>query len=217
MDAVEFLVAKANGVPLEQKNFMLCAANDGIFVDIHLSKVKFRPEEETLFTDVLKQVRFVDVQASAPSTAGPTSLDYFREGSKLYIMQDYTDAIGPYQKALDLETQNPQIPKTDWFVLVDNLGMAYGMTGDLNHAEKVFDYGVSREPRYPLFYYNLACTYAERKKMDRTMNFLKTAFDLKANVLPGESMPDPRKDDSFQEFMKDKKFRDFVDSLLKTN
>jgi tetratricopeptide (TPR) repeat protein len=144
----------------------------------------------------------------------PTSEEYFREGSKLYIMEDYSGAIGPYQKALDLEKQDRDLPHTKWLVLIDNLGMAYGITGDLDHAQQVFEYGIRKEPGYPLFYYNLACTYAERKNMDRAMSFLKTAFDLKANLIPGETMPDPRRDDSFQEFMKDKKFRDFVNSLV---
>ena len=153
----------------------------------------------------------------ASGSQGRTSLDYFREGSELYIMEDYSDAIGPYQKALDLEKKNPQLTKTNWLILIDNLGMAYGLTGDLDHAEAVFDYGVSKVPEYPLFYYNLACTYAERKNMERTMDYLKMAFARKAHVIPGEAMPDPRTDDSFQQFMKDKKFREFVDSLVKTN
>ena len=36
-----------------------------------------------------------------------------------------------------------------WRVLVDNLGMAYGITGDLQHAEVTLNYGVSQDPSYP--------------------------------------------------------------------
>ena len=49
--------------------------------------------------------------------------------------------------------------------------------------------------------------------MDRTMKFLRTAFSYKANMIPNESMPDPRKDDCFKSFMADERFRKFVDSL----
>ena len=33
---------------------------------------------------------------------------------------------------------------------------------------------------------------------------LETAFEYKTNVLPGETMPDPRTDDSFRELLKNK-------------
>ena len=56
---------------------------------------------------------------------------------------------------------NAKLDKTLWYVLIDNLGMSYGITGDLQEAKETFDYGVSKDPTYPLFYYNLACTYAE--------------------------------------------------------
>jgi len=53
--------------------------------------------------------------------------------------------------------------------------------------------------------------------MDKTMEYLRKSFSLKANVIPGESMPDPAKDDSFQRFMSIQKFRDFVNSLNAPN
>jgi hypothetical protein len=42
-----------------------------------------------------------------------------------------------------------------WYVLVDNLAMAYGITNDLENSQKVVAYGISRDPSYPLFYYNM--------------------------------------------------------------
>jgi len=98
-------------------------------------------------------------------------------------------------------------------VLVDNLTMAYGISGDLKSAEEVVRYGLTKNSDYPLFYYNLACIYAEKNEMDRTMEYLTQAFERKKNVLPGEKMPDAARDDSFQRFMKDDKFRKFVRSL----
>jgi hypothetical protein len=54
-------------------------------------------------------------------------------------------------------------------VLVDNLGMAYGITGDLKKASEIFEYGLSKDDTYPMFYYNLACTYAEMNDLDNTI------------------------------------------------
>ena len=130
-------------------------------------------------------------------------------------MRELKRAIGPYQQALDLEKQDPKLSKTFWRVLVDNLGMAYGITGDLDNAQSVFEYGLSVDPTYPLFHYNLACTWAERDDMGKAMDYLEKAFSFKNNVIPGEKMPDPRKDDSFKRFMKNKKFREFAARLIK--
>jgi tetratricopeptide (TPR) repeat protein len=162
---------------------------------------------------------FAAAQSAEPPAANSndvasTTLENFKEGSRYYLQQNFRAAIGPYQKALDAEKQSPTLSKTLWRVLIDNLGMAYGMTGDLNRAEDTFNYGVSKDPTYPLFYYNLACVAAGRNDMDKTMQLLQSAFSYKANVIAGESMPDPRHDDSFQAFMSNQRFRDFVNGLL---
>jgi tetratricopeptide (TPR) repeat protein len=221
---IEYLIPTAQKIPVRQKNFVACLTNEDVYVDLHFSKVQFHDSDESLFTDVLKKVRITDAAASVPTapsadaapaapSAGEGSTDYLREGSRYYLASDFRHAIGPYRAALDLEKKNPQLDQTTWRVLVDNLGMAYGITGDLKHAEETFDYGLSKDPNYPMFYYNLACVNAERNDMDKTIDYLKKAFALKANAIPGEGMPDPRQDDSFQRFMSDDRFRKFVDSL----
>lgn len=225
---IEYLIPTAQKIPVRQKNFVACLTNDDVYIDLHLSKVQFHDSDESLFTDVLKKVRITDVSASAPTASSPDaapaappsgekSMDYLREGSQYFVANDFRKAIGPYQTALDLEKKNPQLDHTMWRVLVDNLGMAYGITGDLRHSEETFDYGLSKDPDYPMFYYNLACVNAERDDMDKTIEYLKKAFALKANAIPGESMPDPRHDDSFQRFMSDDRFRKFADSLYSSN
>jgi hypothetical protein len=91
--------------------------------------------------------------------------------------------------------------------------LAYGVSGDLPQAEATFAYGVTKDPKYPMFYYNLACVSAERGDEDKTMDFLRQAFSHRADGIAGEAMPDPAHDDSFQKFMSDERFRRFVDSL----
>jgi tetratricopeptide (TPR) repeat protein len=135
-----------------------------------------------------------------------TALDYLREGSVYYLKHDFKKAIPPYQKALDLEKENSTLEKTLWKVLVDNLGMSYGITGNLKKAKEIFEYGISKDPHYPLFYYNMACTYGEMKDMDKAIEYLRLAFERKKNVIEGEHMPDPATDSSFERFMKDEKF-----------
>jgi hypothetical protein len=50
-------------------------------------------------------------------------------------------------------------------------------------------------------------------KMDESLVQLRLAYRYKANVIPGESLPDPLKDDSFRKFVKDKNFIDAVHEM----
>ncbi len=216
MPVVEYLVAELEGKPLQQKNFVACTAKEDVYVDIHLSKVQFKPEDETLFTSLLGKVWLTASHSAAPAASSPAEHDtryYMGLGSRYFLQERYQEAIPPYQKALDLEKQQPTLEKDLWRVLVDNLGMAYGITGDLAKAETTFRYGLSKDPTYPMFSYNMACTYAERNDLDNTLIWLKKAFDNKANSIPGEGMPDPRKDDSFRRFLNEPRFQALVDSL----
>jgi len=61
----------------------------------------------------------------------------------------------------------------------------------------------------------LACTYAEMDDAVQAGSYLKKAFDYKANALQGETMPDPRTDDSFKKLMKNKEFRELAEALAR--
>jgi hypothetical protein len=150
----------------------------------------------------------VPILASATQDAKPSSeaMKYLEEGSKHYLKHDYKEAIVPFAKALELEKKHPTLDKTLSHVLIDNLGMAYGMSGDLENAKETFEYGLSKDKVYPMFYYLLACTYAEMEDLDGTIVNLKLAFKYKGNVLASEQMPDPSQDDSFQRFLKNDRF-----------
>jgi tetratricopeptide (TPR) repeat protein len=152
--------------------------------------------------NVARELSGAQRSGSQPSQA----MQYLQEGSSYFLKHDFKNAIGPYSKALALEKKHPTLSKTLWRVLVDNLGMAYGITGDLKKAKETFAYGLSRDDKYPLFYYNMACTYAEMDDLDNTVTYLKRAFQYKENVIEGEHMPDPRGDDSFQRFMHNERF-----------
>lgn len=224
MAVIEYLVPSAQGISVQQKNVVACLARDDVYADIHLSKVKFQPSDESLFTDILNRVHTGDYLAvpadrasSVALSSGASSSEYFQEGSRHFIDHDYSGAIAPYQAALDLEKAHPRLSKNLWRVLVDNLGMAYGISGDLDHSEETYTYGISKDPDYPGFYYSMACVWAERNNLDNAMDYLQKAFARKANEIPGETMPDPRQDDSFQRFMSNERFRKFVDSLYSQN
>jgi hypothetical protein len=212
-------VGGADVAHIQQRNLFVCALHEGVYVDLHLSKVKFVPADEALFTPVVDSLTFKDIAKddSTRATAQRPSLDYWMAGSAAFAHQDFQRAIPAYAQALALEKQNRALSKTYWYVLVDNLGMAYGITGQLEKAREVFQYGISQEPNYPLFYYNMACYYGEKRDAQNAGVYLKKAFERKANLIAGETMPDPRSDDSFQELLKQPDFHKLVDSILNEN
>ena len=209
VDVMHYRVPELRGQSINQESMFACQFYDNSFIDLHVSKVNYVAADEQLFSDVLRSMHLDTVQRS--------SKELVEQGSRFYLQHDYKGAIGPYSHALELEKANPKLEKSLWYVLVDNLGMSYGITGDLQKAKGTFEYGVSKDPTYPLFHYNLACTYAKMGDAAEAGNFLKKAFEYKANFLPGESMPDPRKDDSFKKLMKNnKEFRELADTLARS-
>ena len=206
MAILEYLVPDLKGHKIRQKNLFACMAREDVYIDIHLSKTLYQPGEEKLFEGILQTVGFEQI------TLSPRMQD-MQNASLAYLRRDYPKAIAEYEKVLAREKEDPQLGKNIWRVLIDNLGMAYGLTGDLKRAQETFEYGLTKDPTYPLFYYNMACTCAERGEFERTVEYLKKAFEYKGNMIPGEKMPDPRKDPSFSKFMKRGDFRKLIDSL----
>jgi len=200
--------------PVKQRSLFACFSHEGVFIDVHVSKTLFEPKDELLLSAIIGSVYVTDRKVEITSGSAPNSMELFREGSRLYVQRKFQGAILPYQEALDLEKKERWLQQDFWRVLVDNLGVAYGITGDLKRAKETFEYGVSQDNTFPMFYYNLACTYAEMNNIESTMSNLKTAFGYKENVIKGETMPDPRSDDPFQRFMNNEEFRKMVDSLV---
>src|SRR6185503_19975294 len=147
------------------------------------------------------------------ASAQKTSLQYLAEGSKYYMEGDYKGAIPPYQKALDLEKQERKLERKFWIVLVDNLGMAYGITGDIKSSFAVFEYGIANEPTYPLFYYNMASGHGELNDEENAIKYLRLAYKHKDNMLKGERLPDPMNDSSFARFRDSETFKKAVKEM----
>ena len=95
----------------------------------------------------------------------------------------------------------------------DQAGMSYGISGDLAKSRSMFEKGIVDDPSYPLNYYNLACADAGEKKLSDARLHLQQAFDRKANVNPGETMPVPTEDDSFLPYKDNREFWTFLQGL----
>lgn len=155
--------------------------------------------------------------ASVAYSQDKTSMDYLEEGSRHYFAGEFKKAIPPYKRALDLEKSERKLKKELWFVLVDNLAIAYGITGDVDSSKAVLEYGIKLEPTYPIFYYNMACGYGEGDDEENAIKYLRLAFKYKDNVIEGEKFPDPATDSSFARLMKRETFRGAVSEMKDGN
>lgn len=127
-------------------------------------------------------------------------------GQTLFEQQKFAESLRPFEKAFDLERAGNKLTSDQHRILVDQLVMAYGMSGDLKKARALLDGAIRQDPEYPLNYYNLACAFAEEGDKNQALANLSLAFQHKDNVLKGEKMPDPRTDSSFEKYVRDEDF-----------
>ena len=62
---VEFLVPSFRGQPIGQQNMYAEFVVDGFWVDLHISKVLYKPEEHELFEQLVKAIKFEPKQKTA--------------------------------------------------------------------------------------------------------------------------------------------------------
>lgn len=199
MALMEYTIKEYEGVAINQKHVNAYIVKDDFWIDIHLSKIEYTDSARKLLDDVLGSVAIVDNYVQ-------TDMDNFIYASSFYMQENLPKAAVYYEKALKKDRASTQLPPDLWRVAVDNLGMVYGMSGDLENSRRVLLKGIEQDPDYPMFYYNLACTYAEMKDKDNALANLRTAYERKDNMIEGEKFPDPRTDSSFQRYLSDPDF-----------
>ncbi|UCG62176.1 MAG: tetratricopeptide repeat protein [Candidatus Zixiibacteriota bacterium] len=189
-----------------QPNGRAYCVRDSTQISLWIAGTTMKPSVEELIVRVLESLKIVEVYQ-------PNSYDYILFGSKCYLQKNYQLATDFYEQGLALEKETRALPRWVWLISVDNLGMAYCLSGDRENGRRVFEYGLSEEPEYPMFHYNLACYFAEEKKLDSALACLGKVYEYKANMLPGEKIPDPYKDESFRGYWSNRDFNRFMKSV----
>ena len=131
-------------------------------------------------------------------------------GHSLFKQERYKEAIPVYRTALKLDSTQHVLPLARRRASIDNLGMSYGISGDLTTAKTHFETAIRNDPGYPMYYYNLACAYGEMGDLGRVLTNVRAAFERKNNLNEYETMPDPAKDDSFRRFVRDERFQQLL-------
>jgi len=149
----------------------------------------------------------IGLSALLASGQKKTSMEYLGEASRAYSSGDFKRAIPLYEKALGLGKKERKLERDFWLVLVDNLGISYGITGDIKNSMSVLEYGISQEPTFPMFYYNMACGFGELNDEPNAIKNLRLAFKYKNNMIKGERFPNPETDSSFKNFLESETFQ----------
>lgn len=199
MALVEYFVPKFEAGIINQRSIHAYLAAGDLWIEIQLSKKHYTPGDRARFDRVLNSV------AVLPGYVN-TSKDYAGFGGYFFAKDHYPDAARYYQQALDLEKKSPSMDRTSLEIMIDELAAAYLAVRDVPNARVALQYGISKYPDYPLFYFNLAAAYAELDRMDECIEQLRAAYQRKAGMIAGEAFPDPLTDDYFRKFLKEEKF-----------
>jgi hypothetical protein len=201
-----YLIDMSPAVGHHQHNLFGFAGDAKTCAEIHISSVIETSADE----DAMKAV----LADSHPNlTYQPNAVDYFRLASVLF--KNSPGSAAPYYKSSLDAIPNNGSSITARRVTTDQLVMSLGMSGDMKDSRAVAEKAIVADPDYPINYYNLACADAEQGNATDAKMHLKQAFDRRANVLKGESMPDPTKDDSILKLKKNEAFWAFVMTLPK--
>lgn len=205
---VEYIVKTAFGMPLNQKNVHAYLVKNDTWSYIHLSKVDFGPEEEKLFDAVLNSVKIKDNYI-------PDAYENSRFGYHYYEQEKYKEAIKYYSRAVEQFKKDLSPYKKIFYIVVEDLGIAYAYSSDNKKAMETFKYGASVDPKYPRFLYDIACVHAESGDLDNAISYLRKAFQNNAYAPPGRPLPNPMRDPSFKSYYKNNKFVNAVNDLYK--
>ncbi len=128
-----------------------------------------------------------------------------RLADSFFFRAHFSDAVPEYEKARELSGSSQLTPQ-DLRHLTDQLGVAYIVAGNFDKAIEVYQSAIAKDPDYPPYYYDLACTFAGKGDLDKALAELREAYARRDKWPQGQTFPSPRKDPSFKRYIGDEKF-----------
>jgi hypothetical protein len=204
VETTSYLVDLGDGT--QQHNLYAAIANASTCAVMQVSSATGQPGEDATLRASISVFR--------PSlTYTPNPVDYFVMGSLLFNGAP-ASAARYYKASLD-KLPHSADAITMRRLETDQLVMSLGMSGDLDGSRMIAGQAIASDPTYPINFYNLACSDAEVGNAAAAKLHLQQAFDRRANVIPGENMPDPATDSSLIKLKGDPAFWAFVQALPK--
>jgi hypothetical protein len=216
---VEYMVPEYNGAAVRQKNVHVYLGARDLCAEVRMAKMLFNPGDQKLLDDVLNSVRLLpDEPGSAEQAKGAGPLfqgtkSYLFDGTMAYLDKDFPTAAEQLQKALDAEKQKRALSRDDFRLLVDNLAVSYRFTQNQAGSKETLDYGLTRDPKYPLFHYDMACYYGLEGDMNKALDELRLTYKNKPELSLSDQLADPLQEGCFGKFLKNKDFVKAVEEI----
>lgn len=206
MAILEYSIPKVVTTTINQKYINAYLAMDDLWIGVELAQSFHDPGRGDALRGILEHITINTAYV-------PTVLEDFGYGSYYFLKKDYLKAVRHYERVLERKDPGSALNQSSWRVLIDQLGMSYGLSGEPAKTRELLQWAIAIDPEYPMFYYILACAFAEMGDSEQALSNLRLAFQYKTNMLPKETFPDPKKDPSFKKLFKDKRFRTELERL----
>jgi tetratricopeptide (TPR) repeat protein len=145
----------------------------------------------------------------------PNSIEAHDALGRLYTLtRRYSASAREFSTALTLDDQQHKLNESLRRQLIDDQGVAYALSGNLDRAKEIYLAALSKDPDYAMYNYNLACVYAELHDLDAALPYLKKSWEQRSTLPPAIKYPDPRADNSFKPYLNDPKFKEAVKHIV---
>jgi tetratricopeptide (TPR) repeat protein len=131
-----------------------------------------------------------------------------------FMQRKFAQSAQYYTKVRGMDDKTHALDKAARHDMLDQLGLSYAYDAEYKEAEAAYLTALKEDPEFPIFHYNLACVYAETHKLDDALDELKQAWQLKDNMPQGRPFPDPRKDDSWRDYLDNPRFKEVVRDMV---
>lgn len=138
--------------------------------------------------------------------ANPNSWQAHMQLGDALFAQTKMECIAEYEQAKGLADAAQDVTPEQKRHINDQLGVIYGMSGKFDRSIALYRKAIAHDPDYPPYYYNLACSYSESGNLEQAIVNLQEAYKRKDKWPQYQSFPDPRKDDSFKNWLNEERF-----------
>jgi len=205
----------SNGTEGPAQHLYAYLGSRDLCAQVNLTKPNFAPDDQKIFEQILASVRLLPDESGikVPGQAQESSSSLVAQGDEAREQSNYAAAARFYERAFAMEKATRTFENDAFLDLISRLGFAYRMNGNVAKAKDTLEYGLSQNPDYPIFHYDLACTYAQMGQVDESVGHLRTAYQHRAKVAPTQLPANPAEDGCFARIASDPRFVDAVQKL----
>jgi Tfp pilus assembly protein PilF len=125
-----------------------------------------------------------------------------------------SQAAPEYERVLQLDDEQHKYRDAQRRKFVDQYGVTTALGGNLQKAKQIYLDAIAKDPDYAMFNYNLACVYAELGDLESALPYLKKSWEHRDTLPSDIKYPDPRKDNSFRQYLNDPRFQEAVKYIV---